>query len=143
MRALTRSPPRFFAIPFGLAGLAGVWRLMAVSYGSPEAISDVLLIATAVIWTVLVLASLARVGAHPRVFYAELRDPILSPFWVVPLIVGMQLAIGLQPQADSAAKVVFVTFLCRDDPGCGLSRADPGHHPIWRRRARRGRLATA
>ncbi len=32
---LLRMPISFFSIPFGIAGLAYTWRLMADSYGSP------------------------------------------------------------------------------------------------------------
>lgn len=110
MRTLTRIPPSFFAIPFGLAGLAVVWRVMAGSYGSPAAISDGLFIAAAVVWLPLVAGSLWRVGRHPRLVFGELRDPVLSPFWALPWIVGMQLAIGFQPHGEATAKVVFVVF---------------------------------
>ena len=50
MKVLPRFPPTSFAIPFGLAGLASVWRQMADFYGTPGAVSDVLLIAAAVCW---------------------------------------------------------------------------------------------
>jgi tellurite resistance protein TehA-like permease len=33
--SLTRVPPNYFAIPFGLAGLGAVWRLMQRLYGTP------------------------------------------------------------------------------------------------------------
>ena len=84
---------------------------MAVSYGAPAAVSDVLFIVSAAVWLLLVAGSLGRLGFQPRLVLGELRDPVLSPFWALPSIVGMQLAVGLQPHGEAVAKVVFVVFL--------------------------------
>lgn len=110
MKVLGRFPPTFFAIPFGLAGLASVWRLMADFYGSPGAVPDVLFVVAAVSWLLLGADALGRLIREPRAILAELRDPVLSPFWSLPPIVGMVLAIGLEPHAHGAAKVAFVVF---------------------------------
>lgn len=110
MKVAIRFPPTFFAIPFGLAGLASVWRQMADFYGTPGAVSDVLFIAAAVCWSLLAVTAAGRLMREPRAILAELRDPVLSPFWSLPPIMGMVLAIGLEPHAHSAAKVVFVVF---------------------------------
>ena len=107
----SRIPPTFFAISFGLAGLALVWRLMTAAYGSPAAVADVLFLASGVVWALLVAGSLARAVRTPQEILRELRDPVLSPFWALPGIIGMLLAVGLQPHAPGVAKVVFVTFL--------------------------------
>ncbi len=111
MRLLSRCPPNFCAIAFGLAGLALVWRLMASFYGSPAGISDVLFVAAAVVWLGLAGGCVARLVRTPRVVLSELRNPVLAPFWALVWIVGMLLAVGLQPHAPSVAKVVFVVFL--------------------------------
>jgi tellurite resistance protein len=111
VKVLTRFPPNFFAIPFGLAGLANVWRLMADFNGTPGAVSDVLFIAAAVSWLVLAGDALGRLIREPRAILAEMRDPVLSPFWSLPWIVGMLLAIGLEPHAYGAAKAAFAVFL--------------------------------
>jgi tellurite resistance protein len=108
---LSRVPPTFFAISFGLAGLAVVWRLMAAAYGSPAAVADVLFLASGVVWALLLAGALTRVLGAPREILAELRDPILTPFWALPTVVGMLLAAGLQPHAPGVAKVLFVIFL--------------------------------
>jgi tellurite resistance protein len=110
MKVLPRFPPTSFAIPFGLAGLASVWRQMADFYGTPGAVSDVLLIAAAVCWSLLAVAAAGRMVREPRAILGELRDPVLSPFWSLPWIVGMDLAIGLEPHAYGAAKAAFVVF---------------------------------
>jgi tellurite resistance protein len=110
MRTVARFPPTLFGIPFGLAGLAGVWHQMAGFYGTPGAVSDVLFIAAAGCWLLLVFAVMGSLIRAPRAILAELRDPVLSPFWSLPSIVGMVLAIGLEPYAHGAAKVAFVVF---------------------------------
>jgi tellurite resistance protein len=110
MRAPARFPPTFFAIPFGLAGLAGVWHQMAGFYGTPGAVSDVLFIVAAGCWLLLVVAAIGSLIREPRAILGELRDPVLSPFWSLPSIVGMVLAVGLEPYAHGAAKVTFTVF---------------------------------
>jgi tellurite resistance protein len=84
MKVLPRFPPTSFAIPFGLAGLASVWRQMADFYGTPGAVSDVLFIAAAVCWSLLAVAAAGRMVREPRAILGELRDPVLSPFWSLP-----------------------------------------------------------
>lgn len=108
---LARTPPNFFSIPFGLAGLAVVWQLMASLYGSPAAVGDALFIAAAAVWLALGAGAAARLLRAPRVLLAELRDPVLSPFWALPWIVGMLLASGLEAYAHAGAKVIFIAFL--------------------------------
>ena len=66
MKVLPRFPPTSFAIPFGLAGLASVWRQMADFYGTPGAVSDVLFIAAAVCWLLLAVAAAGRMVREPR-----------------------------------------------------------------------------
>jgi hypothetical protein len=47
---LVAAKPNLFAIPFGIAGLAIVWRLMAGVYGTPLAVTDALSLIAAAIW---------------------------------------------------------------------------------------------
>ena len=111
MRVLAHAPPSLFSIPFGLAGLAVVWRLMASSYGSPAVLGDALFIASGVVWLVLGGGAIARLLKAPRALVKELRDPVLSPFWALPWIVGMLVAFGLEPYAHAVGKVAFLVFL--------------------------------
>ncbi|MBV8713372.1 MAG: hypothetical protein JOY56_16405 [Solirubrobacterales bacterium] len=108
---VVRLPPTFFAIAFGLAGLALVWRLMASTYGSPAALADALFLTAGLVWALLMAGSLTRAVRMPREILGELRDPVLSPFWALPSVIGMLLSVGLQPHAPGAGKVVFVIFL--------------------------------
>jgi tellurite resistance protein len=61
-------------------------------------------------WSLLAVAAAGRLIRESHAILAELRDPVLSPFWSLPSIVGMVLAIGLEPHAHGAAKVAFVVF---------------------------------
>jgi tellurite resistance protein len=108
---LTRVTPNFFSIPFGLAGLAGVWRLVSVQYGTPGGIADALSAAAAVVWLLIIAGSLARLVRSPRSVPAELRDPVFSPFWSLTFIIGMLLASELGAHAPGPAKYLFIAFL--------------------------------
>jgi tellurite resistance protein len=105
---LLRLPVSFFAIPFGIAGLAGVWRVMTVSYGTPAAIADGVYVIAAAVWLLLAAGVARRLARAPRLVVGELRDPVISPFGSLPAITGMLLAIGLTPYARTAAEIVFV-----------------------------------
>jgi tellurite resistance protein len=104
-------PPIFFAIPFGLAGLGSAWHVAAGLYGFPGVVADVLFAAAAVVWLLLAADAVGRLVREPGTILGELRDPVLSPFWSLPWLAGMLLAVGLQPHAPGAAKVIFVAFL--------------------------------
>lgn len=107
---MSRLPPNFFSIPFGIAGLASVWRLMTAIYGSPEAVADGLYLVAAAVLVALLAGALARGARAPGRILAELRDPVHSPFWSLPAITGMLLAVGLEPHAHDLAEVLFTIF---------------------------------
>jgi tellurite resistance protein len=106
----TRLRPTFFTMPFGLASLAGVWRLMASFYGAPRAVSDALFIAAACAWVVPIAFVLAHWIRRPGAVGAELSDPVLGPFWSLPAIVGMLLAVGLSSGEPAIAETAFLVF---------------------------------
>jgi tellurite resistance protein len=105
-----RLQPPLFAVPFGLASLAGVWRLMSSSYGAPSAVSDALFVSAACAWVVLGAIALKDLRRHPGAVGAVLSDPVLGPFWSLPAIVGMLLATGLAPAEPAIAEVTFFVF---------------------------------
>jgi tellurite resistance protein len=108
--ASTRPRPTVFTMPFGLASLAGVWSLMASFYGAPRAVSDALFIVAACAWVVLIAVVLAQWARRPGTLGAELSDPVLGPFWALPAIVGMLLAIGLSSGEPAIAETAFFVF---------------------------------
>jgi tellurite resistance protein len=118
---LNRLPPTLFATPFGLASLAGVWRLMSSFYGTPPAVSDALLIVAACVWVVLVALVLVRWIRRPRAVGPELSDPELGPFWSLPAIVGMLLATGLSSREPAIAEAAFFGFFAATVVAGGLT----------------------
>ncbi|SNS73160.1 tellurite resistance protein [Asanoa hainanensis] len=108
MAYLGKVPPNIFGMPFGLAGLAGVWGT-AHFYGiSPAGVTDALLVLAGVVWVLSCVLYCSR----PRDVRADLTDNILSPFIALALITPMLLAaLGLRPRAATAALVVVLVFL--------------------------------
>lgn len=109
-RTLCALPPNFFSIPFGIAGLAGVWRLAATFDGPPAGIADALYLLAAAVYVPLAIAFAAGLVSAPRTVLAALEHPVLSPFYALSPIVGMLLALGLQPHAPTAARALFLVF---------------------------------
>ena len=48
---------------------------------------------------------------RPRAVRAEVRHPLLAPFFALGPLTGLLLAFGLAPYAHGAAQVLFVVFL--------------------------------
>lgn len=111
LQRLALLPPNFFAIPFGIAGLAVTWRVAASSLDTPGWIADALFVLAAVIWSVLTAGLVLRLARTPRAVADELRDPVLSPFMALPPIIVLLLAAGLQPHARSATIALMVLAL--------------------------------
>jgi tellurite resistance protein len=103
-----RIPPNYFAIPFGLVGLAAAWTTAAPLIGSSVVVPNAINILAAVVWLALVALHAAR-GVHSAL--ADLRDPVLAPFIPVAAIVGMLLSWSLSAYAFSAGRVLVVVFL--------------------------------
>ena len=110
--AAPRIPLNFFGIPFGLAGLAGSWLVLADYGRAPVAVGDVLLVLAAVVWVVVVVAYLLHaVGEKDRI-RTDLLDPIASPFaslaFITPVLLGAQ---GVFPHAETAGRVMVDVFI--------------------------------
>ncbi|MFC7247790.1 hypothetical protein ACFQO7_35455 [Catellatospora aurea] len=106
MGVLSRTPPNFFATPFGITGLAGTWQALSQTGHAPRAVADVLYLLAAVLWVVLLVGYTARVTATRGRLLADLKDPVLSPFVSVIPIVALQLGVGLYAHAPQAATVL-------------------------------------
>ena len=109
LRMFLAIPANFYAIPFGLAGLARVWRLAGDLFGLPAPISAALFLVAAIVFLILLASLVAKLVLAPRSIAAELTHPVLGPFYSLLPISGMLLAVGLQPYAPGAALVVFWT----------------------------------
>lgn len=110
--ALLRVAPNAFAAALGLMGLAGVWRTMAQYYDAPGAVADAISAMAALLWLVLCAGYAARIARDPGIVPDHVRDPVQSPFVMLPVLVLLLLTTtGLAPHAQEAAKVVFVVAL--------------------------------
>jgi tellurite resistance protein len=108
LMATPRITPSLFAIPFGLAGLAGAWRYAAVEHLVPTGIAEVLVALTAAVWVLLVGLYALHLLAEPKTALSDLSDPTVGPFMSLTIIVVMLIAvIGIEPLAPSLAKTVF------------------------------------
>jgi tellurite resistance protein len=103
-----RLPPNYFAITFGVAGLAEAWQAAVPVLGSPQAVPRALDILDAVLWLVLIVMCLAQ---GRRVILADLRHPVRSPFTSVSGITAMLLAAALATPSPTAARVLVIVFL--------------------------------
>jgi tellurite resistance protein len=102
-----RIPPNFLAIPFGLAGLGGVWAAAQPVLGLPRAVPDAFLALAALVWLFMVTAYLAQGSRRIR---ADLRDPVLSPFTALAVITPVIPGVALAQANLTAGRVVVAVF---------------------------------
>jgi tellurite resistance protein len=100
-------PLNFFAIPFGLLGLADCW-LVGAAFGLAPVIIGRLLVAVAVLaWVVIGLAHVRGMRAHDVGLGEELAHQVAGPFASLAVIVPMLAAAdALYPLSHSAGTVV-------------------------------------
>jgi tellurite resistance protein len=109
-RWLLTVPPNFYAIAFGLVGLARDWQLAISFYPLPALISTALYLAATIVFLFLCLTVFAKLILQPGILLANLTDPGQSPFNSLLPITGMLLAVGLQSYNDQAAFLLFLFF---------------------------------
>jgi len=102
-----RIPPNFFAMPFGLAGLAAAWHVAITITGGSALIPAAINIVAAAVWLIFVLMHAAR-GVRSAI--ADLTDPVLAPFLPVAAITGMLLAWALSEYSFTTGQVLVVVF---------------------------------
>jgi tellurite resistance protein len=107
LHTLLAIPANFYAIPFGLVGLARVWRLASDLFGLPASIGTAFFLVATAVFLILLLSFATKLVLAPRTVTSELKHPVLGPFYSLLPISGMLLAVGLQPYALGAALVVF------------------------------------
>lgn len=110
--AAQRIPLNFFAMSFGLAGLAGTWLAAAHQGHAPRLVGDLLLALSAAVWLVTVGFYLRYVASGRGRLSADLLDHVAGPFASLAVITPMLLAAqGLAPHAETAGRVVVDVFL--------------------------------
>lgn len=91
-----RLPFTYFAIPFGLSGIAGTWSISAAALGVPRAVGLSLWAAAAVAWLAVLTAYALRARGAAGSVMGDLRDPYRGPFGalvpVVAVLIGGALA---------------------------------------------------
>src|SRR5260370_19574972 len=103
-------PPTFYAIAFGLVGLARVWHLAGSLYGLSAAIGDALFLVAALVFLLFFAALVIKLVLASKTVLADLADPAIGPMFSLLPITGMLLAVGLEPYAFDAARVLFLVF---------------------------------
>jgi tellurite resistance protein len=102
----------FFGIPFGLAGLGGIWFVAAEKRLVPSLVGDALLALAALVWLVVLAAYLRYVRSERGAFQADLLDPVAGPFASLAVIVPMPLAeLGIAPHAPVTGRVLVDAFI--------------------------------
>jgi tellurite resistance protein len=103
-------PANLFAVSFGLAGLAGCWRLVSQTIGAPAWVAAAISVGAAGCWLLVAAAWTAQLARRGTAFARELHDPVLGPFVSLVPIVGMLLALQLYPFAPAAGRIGFGVF---------------------------------
>jgi len=110
LHTLLAIPPNFYAITFGLVGLARVWHLAGSLYGLSAAIGDALFLVSALVFLLFFAALVIKLVLAPKTVLADLADSAIGPMFSLLPITGMLLAVGLEPYAFDAARVLFLVF---------------------------------
>src|SRR5258708_21202052 len=103
-------PPNFYAIAFGLVGLARVWHLAGSLYGLPAGIGDALFLVAALVFLLFFAVLVIKLVLAPKTVLADLADAAIRPMFSLLPITGMLLAVGLEPYAFDAARVLLLVF---------------------------------
>ncbi len=109
-RAPVTVPANLFAISFGLAALAGCWRVASGTTGALTWAAAAISVSAAACWLLVGAAWTAQLLRRGATLAAELADPLLGPFVSVIPIVGMLLALQLYPFAPAAGRIGFGVF---------------------------------
>ncbi|GAA5199820.1 hypothetical protein GCM10023322_76290 [Rugosimonospora acidiphila] len=107
-----RIPLNFFGMPFGIAGLAGVWLTASEQGDVTHWVGEVMLAVAAAVWAVTIGFYLAHAATHRGRLAADLVDPVAGPFASLALITPMLLASeGVAPHAGGAGTALVDVFL--------------------------------
>jgi tellurite resistance protein len=100
-------PPNFFGISFGLAGLSEVWTLAAPTLGVSNVVGRVLALFATCVWVTLMVIYFSK---GLKGVQADWRNPIVSPFLALVLIVPTLLAGALCDVQLTIGRVVVAVL---------------------------------
>lgn len=103
-----RVSPPFFAIPFGLSGLASAWAAAAAALGAPVAVARALWLVVGVVWVVVVAAYAVGVAHTPGALRSDLHHPLQGPFLALAPVVAILFGGALCAVAPTAGRIVVV-----------------------------------
>src|SRR5258708_31255383 len=84
LHTLLEIPPNFYAIAFGLVGLARVWRLAGSLYALPARIGDALFLVAAAVFLLFFAAVVVKLVLAPKTVLADLADSAIRPVFSPP-----------------------------------------------------------
>lgn len=109
-RPHVRITPNLIGIAFGIAGLAQVWSTANAVAQSPEWVATSLWLLAGIAWLVTAGPYVVR-GVLTRQLWADLADPIFSPFTALAFIVPMLLGVELARYQRGLGETVFFVAL--------------------------------
>lgn len=100
-----------FAIPLGLAGLAGVWQAMRATSSVPACPAEVLFALSAVVWLAVLAAYATNRLGDPRPFSPGSRKAVYGPFIAYAPVIGILLSLHYAEYAGDAARAAIILFI--------------------------------
>ena len=99
-------PASLFSIPFGLAGLTGVWHLAATWLSAPRIVPFALLVTTLAVWALVLGLYIRRLVARHSTVTAELNHPVTAPFLALIPVTLLVLVPVTAASSETAARLV-------------------------------------
>ena len=106
-----RIPFTTFAIPVGLAGLAGAWGVGSTDLSLPRALSETLWAITAASWIWVIAAHIVRGRQSPDRFVDQLRNPTQGPLAALLPLPGIFLGLHLTEYLPVAGAVIVIASI--------------------------------
>jgi tellurite resistance protein len=100
-----------FAIPLGLAGLAGLWQAMRATSSVPAWPSEVLFALSGALWLAVLVAYASNRLGDPRPFSPGSRKAVYGPFIAYAPVIGILLSLHYVEYAGDAARAAVVVFV--------------------------------
>lgn len=107
-RRISAVPAAFFGIVLGVAGLGNAWRSAHLAWGLPAVVGELLMLAAAVIWSILIVCYAAKwIGAREAA-QAEFEHPVQCCFVGLIGVATMLIAGGAIPYSRGAAWLLYL-----------------------------------
>lgn len=101
---LARLSVSMFGMVMGIGGLANAWALAHRAFGAPLIVSELLLGVAVLLFGVLAVTHLLKLGFHLPAVREEFAHPVRSSFFPTISVAAVVLSIGLRPYAHGWAE---------------------------------------